>query len=125
MATKAHPFTPSLLPSACVCGRPKDDLAHGWEEPRAVARRTDPETSWEAAASVTDIRSSQAEVLSLFTRHGSMTDEQAWAAYTGTQSMSGLRTRRSELVAQGLLQDSGIRALGHTGRRMIVWRLPR
>lgn len=97
---------------------------------RAVARRTDPDTSWEAAATVHDIRRSQEAVLILFKGYGPMTDEEAWAKYAAAhaefggkprQSPSGLRTRRSELVTARLLRDTGERRRGSTGRRMIVW----
>lgn len=97
-------------------------------EHRAVARRTDPSTSWEAARSVTGIRESQQQVLDLFRAFGPMTDEAAYTEHrryslsAHIQSVSGFRTRRSELVARGLLEDSGERRVGSTGRRMIVWR---
>ena len=97
----------------------------------AVARRTDPSTSWEAARSVGDIRRSQNAVLSLFSGYGPMTDEEAWARYEAAyaqyapnaprQVISGFRTRRSELVKAGLLRDTGERRKGSTGRSMIVW----
>lgn len=93
---------------------------------KARARRTDPETSHEAARTVTDIRCSQSEVLRVFDAYGEMTDEQLLDSYSSTssheQSPSGLRTRRSELVKMGYLKDSGERATMSTGRQAIVWR---
>lgn len=89
--------------------------------PRAVARAGDPQTSWDAARSVRDIRASQSEVLRLFVARGAMTDEQVAERYSGFQSPSGLRTRRAELVALGRLRDTGHRIVGRSGRRMIVW----
>ena len=111
----------------CICG---DRIGHGIAtatvsplrpEPEAVARRTDPGTSWEAARSVKGIRESQAELLELFRHHGPMTDEMARNVYKGKQSLSGFRTRRSELVDMGRLIDTGRRVRGLTGRSMIVW----
>lgn len=93
--------------------------------PQAVARRTDPETSWEAARSVTGIRESQAEVLRLFKSTGAMTDEEMVSRYefvdARSQSPSGLRTRRSELVKAGLLRWTGETRIGSTGRKMRIW----
>lgn len=94
------------------------------KEPRAVARRTDPGTSWEAARSVDHIRESQVEVLDCIARGGLMTDEELvdiLASEGSMQSPSGIRTRRNELVDMGRIRDSGKRARGKTGRRMILW----
>jgi hypothetical protein len=91
---------------------------------KAVARRTDPQTSWDAARSVGDLRASQAEVYALFTQP--LTDEEmiATAALAGVkQSESGLRTRRSELVTLGLLQDTGLRGVTANNRQSIKWGL--
>lgn len=151
-----HAPTPSLVPHICTCGardsdptwhrvpvaqtvspkrEPDGHLMDGTplypvidvdREPVAVARRTDPSTSWEAARSVTGIRKSQLDVLDTF-RYGPMTDEEAWSVYEGIphrrrQSVSGFRTRRAELVKARLIEDSGERRVGSTGRRMIVWK---
>lgn len=94
--------------------------------PQAVARRTDPGTSWQAARSVDRIRESQAQVLAILRRYGPMTDEEiASVAATwpeGTrQSPSGLRTRRAELVDLGVVKDSGLRGKTRSGRSTIVW----
>jgi hypothetical protein len=72
------------------------------------------------------MRSSQIAVLDLFRRHGPMTDERLVAAadLDGVQqSVSGLRTRRSELVTFGLLIDSGDRGITVSRRPSIIWRL--
>lgn len=113
--------SPSLDPRFCTCGQPRHDIPPQVSPLRAVARRSDPGTSWEAAESVTGIRESQAEVLALFREHGPMTDEEARARYRGRQSVSGFRTRRSELVDRGLVRDTGERRRMTTGRRAVVW----
>jgi hypothetical protein len=38
-------------------------------------------------------------------------------------SVSGARTRRSELVDVGMVEDSGRRELTQAGRQTIVWRV--
>lgn len=92
----------------------------------AHARRTDPETSHEAAAIVTarGLRNSQREILSLFTKYGRMTDKRLIkiAAEHGIkQSDSGIRTRRSELVAQGRVEKKG--TTEGPGPRHTIWGL--
>ena len=97
--------------------------------PRKRARTTDPETSHEAAESVTPmIRMSQLNILRAFRWYGRMTDyELIEAGYPATrlphQSPSGLRTRRNELVKAGLLEDSGKREVLPSGRKAIVWQV--
>lgn len=96
-------------------------------DPKAVARRTDPGTSWEAAHSLKaeKIRESQREVLRLFRDRGPMTDTRLIEIadqMNVKQSPSGLRTRRSELVTQGFLVDSERRDILPSGRRSIIWR---
>ena len=90
-----------------------------------VARRTDPGTSWAAAKSIpTDkLRVSQLAVLTTLRLGDSMTDQEIEENYPGpSQSPSGLRTRRKELVDQGLVEDSGARRRLRSGRQGIVWR---
>jgi len=93
----------------------------------AHARRSDPETSHEAASSISpnQLRESQKEVWSLFRRYGPMTDRDLVdrAEPAGVvQSPSGLRSRRAELVTMGKLRDSGKRTTyGTSARRHIVW----
>lgn len=89
----------------------------------AVARGTDPQTSWQAAQSIApeDLRASQVQVLDILRRHGPLTDEGIYRYVNGEQSVSGARTRRSELVDAGLVRDSGARATTAAGRQTIVW----
>lgn len=89
----------------------------------AVARRDDPGTSWDAARSLdpTVLRQSQRVVLRVLRDHGPMTDEDLVSRTTGVLSPSGARTRRSELVAKGLVFDTGARVTLSSGRRGIVW----
>ena len=130
-----HVFVPSLDPELCLsCWDIRVNHAdqpvkpQREPEPKAVARRTDPSTSWEAARSVTDLPQRHIEVLGTFDdvphKGAGWTDEEAFALYKrwgGRQSVSSFRTRRAELVARGLLRDTGERRKGSTGRRMIVW----
>lgn len=101
---------------------------------QARARRTDPATSHEAAASVTVLNETHVRILRLLDvwvgnatyPHG-LTDEELlhiWAdQYDEQISPSGLRSRRSELVRAGRVVDSGERGTTAAGRRCIVWRL--
>lgn len=84
-------------------------------------RNTDPDTSVEAAASVsTAIRAAQQRVLDwLKTQPEGATDEELLAAM-GSRS-SHFRTRRSELTGRGLVIDSGQRRKLVSGRNGIVW----
>lgn len=91
----------------------------------AHARRTDPQTSHDAARSVMDLNGKQTAVLTVIRQQGPMTDQEIAAAYRRTggpkQSASGLRTRRAELVAAGLVIDSGARSATDSGRLAVVW----
>src|SRR5690349_12580706 len=93
----------------------------------ARARTTDPATSHEAAASLPadKLRDSQQAVLNLL-RRGPGTDTDIEWRYGNhgepPQSSSGLRTRRKELVAKGLVEDSGDRVTMPSGRKAIIWR---
>jgi len=79
--------------------------------PRAVARRTDPDTSREAADSLGDLTDLQIRVLNPLDEVGAATDEalvDAYEARFGQVSPSTVRTRRREL------QDAGaVEAVGH------------
>lgn len=95
-----------------------------------TARSTDPHTSHLAAASITrtHISTVQTHIIQLLTQHGPMTDEQIADRYRHhvmlpACSPSGLRTRRSELVAIGTVRDSQQRGITASGRATIIWEL--
>lgn len=89
-----------------------------------LTRRGDPDTSHAAAASLGDLRQSQAAVLQLLAGLPDATDDELAdaARRAGLQiSPSGLRTRRHELVALGLAHDTGQRRPLPSGRMAVVW----
>lgn len=96
----------------------------GMFDPHTKARSSDPHTSHDAAASLTHVRDSQNAVLKFLRAYGPMTDTELVTDYHGNprQSASGLRTRRSELAAAGLVVDTGRRTKLPSGRYGIVWR---
>jgi len=87
------------------------------------ARTTDPETSHEAAMSVTNITPLKYEILQRLMTP--MTDTDLYQLLTTNSRLmvteSGVRSRRSELVQAGLVRDTGERVKLATGRRAIVW----
>lgn len=94
-------------------------------------RRTDPSTSFMAAATITVEAISQTQIAILKILFGqSLSDEQIREQYENgvrsgnwkPASESGLRSRRSELVDLGLVEQVG---LGKTkfGRATILWGL--
>lgn len=98
------------------------------------ARDSDPDTSHQAAASVTNVTAGQMAILWLFTTWGQpMTDvellehyrlaHKRWGSTFPRQSDSGVRTRRSELVRAGVLVDSGLIDVLPSGRSAIRWML--
>lgn len=95
----------------------------------ARARPTDPETSWEAARSLSDLPARMRAVASILVATP-MADHEMVTAYAQVpslpaQSPSGLRTRRAELVKAGIVRDSGRRTETPSGRAAIVWELDR
>lgn len=139
-----HPDKPGVYCERKICVEYHRSGPHIWDNPqrmpsrksdpvkmaaiarrtRARARSTDPGTSHEAAASVGDLTEAQQKVLEIITEHP-RTDEEIYAVVVarGIQmSVSGTRTRRSELVDAGLVEDSGQRKMTSAGRRTIVWR---
>lgn len=94
-------------------------------EPKARARGSDPATSHAAAASVTRLSETKRRILELVAAEPSTDYEirDRWSAHDYPLiSDSGLRTRRSELVDDGLLIDAGEVRTGPTGRAYTVWR---
>jgi hypothetical protein len=90
---------------------------------KAAARRSDPETSQAAAASISSemLRRDQEWVLDTMQFYGPMTDARLVAIFDGGMSPSGARTRRAELVARGLVFDTGKRETLASGRKAVVW----
>lgn len=95
----------------------------------ARARKTDPTTSHEAAATVKNIDQVRNGILTLLSIEG-MTDTQLVDSYKRMvrvvggfpdASESGIRSRRAELVRAGAVIDSGDRDKLPSGRRAIVW----
>lgn len=122
---KPAPEAPRREPPDGSGGKVADVWTHTPDR-RDLFRTGDPETSEIAAKSLTEekIRTSQHEVWSLLRECGPMTDgEIAEAAERAgvSQSPSGLRTRRAELVRKMLVADSGERKVLPSGRQSIVW----
>jgi hypothetical protein len=89
------------------------------------ARKTDPQTSHDAAASVKNLTPTKEFILKALNRP--RTDVDLVEAYQNMKfapraSESGIRSRRAELVAQGLVIDSGARIKLPSGRWATIWR---
>ena len=88
-------------------------------------RTVDPTTSHNAEKSVTGLAESYQIILGLLRAYGSMNDESLinrWRATQGKKaSDSGIRSRRSELAATGLVVDTGDRVKMDSGRMSILW----
>ena len=91
----------------------------------ARARRSDPETSHEAAASKLRLNESRQAVLECIRRCGPGTDRHIWDAYQSMtlprQSPQSVRSRRSELVRMGHVVDRGVLLID--GKQHTVWGL--
>ena len=97
------------------------------------ARRRDPQTSFDAANSISLERVTETQrniyYLLLASLEGS-TDVDGWRIYQLAMtkeiapyaSESGYRSRRAELVRLGLVEDTGERVKLKSGRNAIVWR---
>lgn len=98
--------------------------------PEQLVRPSDPETSYEAAqAAVEQLRVLQERVLNIFRADGPMCQHALIAAYRERYGEvvpeSTVRTRCAELVAAGLVMDSGERVVLPSHRRAVVWRAVR
>jgi hypothetical protein len=95
------------------------------------ARLTDPETSWEAAKSISNLASTKAAILAILAK-ASMTDyqlvkefnKQVQAGVIEPASESGIRSRRAELTKLGRVIDTGQREVLPSGRKAIIWAIP-
>ena len=91
----------------------------------AHARTTDPQTSHEAAASIEKTNLTQFYIWLALKRPA--TDVELLERYRNDRnapqaSDSGIRSRRSELVEAGMVEDSGLRQKLPSGRNAIVWK---
>lgn len=120
--------TPTHPPLSAVPSEPTGDPG------RAHARVADPATSHAAAAAVgrrEELRATQVAVLEVFKEYGLMHDEVLVQRYEEKmaegklpiQRPSGIRSRRSELVGQGLIRDSGDRVTLESNCKSNVWEL--
>lgn len=92
------------------------------------ARKTDPTTSFEAAGSIDPDQLTKTQTALLKCLKRPATDVSILERYRNLKgapraSESGLRTRRSELVAVGAIVDSGLRERLPSGRNAIIWKL--
>ena len=89
----------------------------------ARARNTDPQTSHDAAASVTGQTETQRHLLELLAAEPAtdMDLMERWHPDWGPATPSGLRTRRSELTKAELVIDTGERRPSPSGRLCVVW----
>jgi hypothetical protein len=98
---------------------------NGFEFGEAFARNTDPDTSHMAADEVSPhVRDLQLKVLAYAADRGlgGFIDPDMNEDFGVTSST--YRTRRSELVAKGMIEDTGERlAIGGAGRKPAVWRI--
>jgi len=93
----------------------------------AHARRTDPQTSHEAAKSVRNISETHAIIMDVFSSKGPLTDEQLIAIIRRAPDVrvsdSGIRSRRSELVKLGKIREHNQNGRTTSGRKCTVWEI--
>jgi hypothetical protein len=92
-------------------------------DPVRKARTTDPITSHRAARQHAVHRGNQrGEILLAHSTVGAMTDDECQQLLSHIR-LNSLTTRRSELLAMGLLEDSGERRLTVAGSDAVVWKI--
>ncbi|WP_022891225.1 hypothetical protein [Agromyces subbeticus] len=102
--------------------------------PAPIARPHDPETSWNAAEAQTTSRRQlvQAAIVTLINNHGPLSDERLVDLYEAHCFMhpsvppatpQNVRTRRSELVAEGKVRAASQRGRTRTGSTCQLWTL--
>jgi len=100
---------------------------------KAHARRTDPDTSHQAARSVTNLGRTRDLIREILKEHGPQTDENLitlyknkvlqndlWKSYK-MASDSGIRTRRKELVSLGFVRMIDKEGKTRSGNSSIRW----
>lgn len=91
--------------------------------PQAHARKTDGQTSRDAAASVKDISETQEQILRILRALGPQTDEEIQLAFVGYCSPSGLRSRRAELVRLGKVRQNAREGRTAANRTCAIWEI--
>jgi hypothetical protein len=89
----------------------------------AVARRTDPETSHQAAEAITPQTGSirlQVEAFAISKGERGFIDEELSKAFEASD-VSSYRTRRAELTEVGTICDSGRTKANEGGRQCVIW----
>lgn len=111
-------------------GRMKDlfgDTPFPVKEPHQLARRDDPATSYQAAASLADLSDIQMLVYTIHTENSrGLTDAELHGRcceLAGPRPESSYRKRRSDLAGMGLIVDSGYRRHVN-GSNRVVWCIP-
>lgn len=92
-----------------------------WPVTGAIARRSDPETSHAAAASVG--KGVEHAILALFQTSGQWWTDDELAEHFPTIHPPTVKSARSRLTKAGFLADSGQRGISNRGRAMVIWRL--
>ena len=100
---------------------------------QAIARTTDPSTSHAAAETIraTDMNGCRFGICQILVGGRMLTDAEILSVYHDNwnscdwprQSDSGIRSRRAELVDEGLVIDSGERGITESGRSTVKWML--
>lgn len=93
------------------------------------ARVTDPQTSHDAANSVTNTAQTKTAIVEIYKKFGPLTDPELIIKYyemvakglAPNASESGIRTRRSELVTMGIIENTGFKEKLPSGRNAIIW----
>ena len=91
------------------------------------ARTLDPSTSHAAARSVNHVTDTKKAILSILVTPCSDVElvdryyAQVDFGRAPKASPSGIRSRRAELVEQGLVEDTGFRVMLASGRSAILW----
>lgn len=90
-------------------------------EARNRSRRTDPETSVEAAVRVSGAESQRAVLAALMAVDFGLADFELESRLFGRFSPERVRTARKELERQGRVRFMGIYRMTRAGRRARVW----
>jgi hypothetical protein len=121
--TKQEPLPLDAISDVDAFVASLEETLESVRESRTHARRTDPDTSHEAARKIAKQTESQRRVLRILERHSEgLTDAELlyeWRRTHGPVPESTPRKRRCDLVRMGKVFDAGRRIVD--GSRRIVW----